>query len=264
MNTKFAVITGASSGIGFEIAKLFVEDGYDVLICSQSDQLQAAKKQLEDISNGTVAAVQVDLAKPEGVEELYQNILAVGKPLNAIALNAGVGVGGDFVRQTDLEKELNLIDLNCRSTVQLAKLAGKIMVRQGFGRMLFTSSIAADMIGSFEAVYNASKAFVQYFALAIREELKDTGITVTCLQPGPTETNFFHRADMDDTKVGTDPKDDAAEVARQGYEAMLAGKDHVVAGSFKNKIFSVVGRLVPQTTSAKIHRGMSEPGTGKH
>jgi len=264
MNTKFAVVTGASSGIGFELAKLFAEDHYDLLICSQSDQIQAAKRKLEEFATGTIAAVQADLATSEGVEELFANIRAANKPLNAIAINAGIGVGGDFIRQTDLEKELRLIDLNVRSTVHLAKLAGKMMVEQGFGKILFTSSIAADLVGSFEAVYNASKAFVQSFALAIREELRDTGVTVTALQPGPTETNFFHRAGMDDTKVGTDPKDTAAEVAKQGYEAMLAGKDHVVAGSFKNKVFSAMGKILPQTATAKIHRGMSEPGTGKH
>lgn len=261
---KFAVITGASNGIGLELAKVFAQERYDLLICSATEQIQQAKLALEQ-TGVQVWAVQVDLAKPQGVEELYANIVATGRPLDAIAINAGVGVGGDFIRQTDLSKELNLIDLNVRSTVHLAKLVGRLMVDQGRGKILFTSSIAADLVGSYEAVYNASKAFVQSFALALREELKDTGITVTALQPGPTETNFFHRAGMDDTKVGQDPKDDPAQVARQGFDALMAGKDHVVAGSFKNKLFSTFGKLLPQKASGVIHRGMSEPGTGhKH
>jgi short-subunit dehydrogenase len=137
------------------------------------------------------------------------------------------------------------------------------MQARGRGRILFTSSIAAEMPAPFEAVYGASKAFIQSFSEALRNELKDSGVTVTALQPGPTETNFFHRADMDDTRVGTGKKDDAAEVARQGFEALMAGKDHVVAGSIKNKIQSTMAQVTPEPLLAEMHRKLSEPGSGK-
>ena len=136
-----------------------------------------------------------------------------------------------------------------RSTVHLCKLVLADMVERDEGRMLFTSSIAATMPGSFQAVYNASKSFVQSFALALRNELKDTGVTVTSLMPGPTDTEFFERADMEDTKVGAEEKDDPAEVARQGYEALMAGKERVVGGSFKNKV---------QVAAGKVHAGLEK------
>lgn len=261
MYTKFAVVTGASSGIGFELAKLFLESNYDILICSGSERIEEAKRELAKVSDNLIATVQADLSTREGVEDLCSAIRAANKPLNAIALNAGVGVVGDFARETDLEKELSLIDLNVRSTVHLAKLASRMMVEQGFGRMLFTSSIAADSIGSNEAVYSASKAFVQTFAMALREELIGTGVTVTTLQPGPTATGFFRRAGLkeeDDSLL----KDDASVVAQQGFEAMLAGKANVVAGSFRNKLVSTMGRWLAQTGSARTSRNAFdiEPG----
>ena len=187
-----------------------------------------------------VETVEADLATYDGVEKLYDKIKATGKAVDAIAINAGVGVGGDFARETDLKDELNLINLNVLSTVHLAKRVVKDMVDRSQGRILFTSSIAALMPGSFEAVYAASKAFVHSFAEGLRNELKDTGVTVTALMPGPTDTNFFHRADMDDTNVGTNKKDDPAEVAKQGFEALMAGKDHIIAGSLKTKVMGMV------------------------
>jgi short-subunit dehydrogenase len=136
------------------------------------------------------------------------------------------------------------------------------MQARGRGRILFTSSIAAEMPAPFQAVYGASKAFIQSFSEALRNELKDSGVTVTALQPGPTETNFFHRADMDDTRVGTSKKDDAAEVARQGFEALMAGKDHVVAGSVMNKVQSALAQVTPEPLAAAMHRRLTEPGSG--
>lgn len=183
--------------------------------------------------------------------------------MDAIALNAGIGAGGDFARETDLEKDLTVIDLNVRSTVHLTKLVLRDMVARGQGRILFTSSIASTMPGTFNAVYNASKAFVQSFSQAIRNELKDTGVSVTSLMPGPTDTEFFHRADMDDTKVGSGEKDDPAEVAKEGYEALMAGKDHVIAGSFKNKVQVTMARVIPDPVLAQMHRGEAEHGTAK-
>jgi short-subunit dehydrogenase len=203
----------------------------------------------------------VDLAKPEGVIELYRHVAATQRPVETLALNAGIGAGGAFATETDLTKELELIDLNVRSTVHLCKLFIADMVERDQGRILFTSSIASTMPGAFQAVYNASKSFVQSFALAIRNELKDTGITITSLMPGATETEFFERADMEDTEVGAGEKDDPAEVARQGYEALMAGKERVVAGAFKNKVQVAAGRLIPDSIKAEKHREMAEPGS---
>ncbi|WP_445240883.1 SDR family NAD(P)-dependent oxidoreductase [Microcoleus vaginatus] len=133
------------------------------------------------------------------------------------------------------------------------------MVDRGQGRILFTSSIAALMPGPFEAVYAASKAFIHSFSEGLRNELKDTGVTVTALMPGPTDTNFFHRAGMDDTKVGADKKDDAAEVAKQGFEALMAGKDDIIAGSLKTKILASVSKVLPDTVNAELHSQLTKP-----
>ncbi|WP_317987825.1 SDR family NAD(P)-dependent oxidoreductase [Hyalangium gracile] len=174
-----------------------------------------------------------------------------------------VGVGGDFARETKLEDEFNLINLNVTSSVHLAKRVARDMVKRGSGRILFTSSIAAVLPAPFEAVYGASKAFLLSFSEALRNELADAGITVTALMPGPTETNFFHRAGMDDTKVGQDKKDDPAEVAREGFEALMAGKDKVVAGSIKNKLMTAASKFTSDEARAAMQRRMSEPGSGK-
>ncbi|MGN6255920.1 MAG: SDR family NAD(P)-dependent oxidoreductase [Solirubrobacterales bacterium] len=256
----FAVVTGASSGIGFELAKVFAENGFDLLITAEDEEIEAAQRELNQLTAG-VECTRLDLSAEEGVERLYERIKATARPVDAIALNAGVGAGGDFARETDLRKELRLIDLNVRSTVQLCKLVVQDMVARDEGRILFTSSIASTMPGAYQAVYNASKSFVQAFALALRNELKDTGVTVTSLMPGPTETEFFERADMLDTPVGEEEKDDPAEVARQGFEALMAGKEKVVAGSFKNKVQTVAGRFVSDSAKAEMHRKMAQPAT---
>ena len=255
-----ALITGASSGIGLELARVFGENGFELVINAEDEELARAESEL--VSSGSkVLAVRADLTDPEEVERLSREATA-GGPLGAVALNAGVGAGGDFARQTELDKELGLVDLNVRSTVHLAKLALRDMIARDTGRLLFTSSIAATMPGSFQAVYNASKSFVQSFALALRNELKDTGITITSLMPGPTETEFFERAEMEDTKVGSDEKDDPAQVARQGFEAVMNGDERVVAGSLKNKPQVAAGRFMPDSAKAEMHRRMAEPGSG--
>src|SRR3954454_2067595 len=209
-----AVVTGASSGIGFELAKVFAENGYDLLITAEDVEIEVAHRELNQIA-ASVECAREDLSSEEGVQRLYDRIKASARPVDALCLNAGIGEGGDFAREADLRKELRLIDLNVRSTVQLCKLVVGDMVARDEGRILFTSSIASTMPGSFQAVYNASKSFVQSFALALRNELKDTGVTVTSLMPGPTETEFFERAEMLDTKVGAGEKDDPADVARR-------------------------------------------------
>lgn len=256
-----AVVTGASSGIGYELAKQFAEHGYDLLIAAEDPGIEQAGTALRHDGGPQVRTCQVDLATYDGVERLCQDIAAAGRPVDAIAINAGRGAGGDFTRGTDLRDELNIIDVNVTSTVHLAKRVLPGMVDRGAGRVLFTSSIAATTPGAFQAVYNASKSFVQSFAEAVRNELKDTGVTVTSLMPGPTDTNFFERADMTDTKVGAGPKDDPAKVAEQGFKALMDGDDHVVAGSFVNKVQAVAGKLVPDTAKAELHRKLAEPGS---
>ena len=257
---QLAVVTGASSGIGLELARLFAADGFDLVIAAEDDEVQNAADALRIGGGRTVEAVQVDLATPEGVEEL---VARVERPPQALALNAGIGAGGAFVGDTALADELKLIDLNVRSTVHLAKLLLPRMVERREGRVLVTSSVASTMPGPFQAVYNASKSFVQSFALALRNELKDTGVTVTSLMPGPTETEFFARADMLDTKVGTGDKDDAADVARDGYEAMMAGKERVVSHSLSTKAQGRGSRFLPDSAKAEMHRRQAEPGTAK-
>lgn len=254
-----AVVTGASNGIGYELAKQFAQNGFDLVITSTGPSINEAAEAFKTLG-AQVETVEADLATYDGVETLYQQVQGTGRPVEAIAINAGVGVGGKF-SETDLQEELNLINLNVVSSVHLAKHVVKDMVARGEGKILFTSSIAALMPGPFEAVYAASKAFIHSFAEALRNELKDTDITVTALMPGPTDTNFFHRAGMDDTKAGADKKDDPAVVARQGFEALMKGKDDFVAGSLKTQIQGNVSKVLPETVSAEQHRKLSEPGS---
>ena len=256
---QLAVVTGASSGIGLELAKLFATNGYDLVIVAEDEGIESAADQLRSIGP-MVEPVQADLATQDGVEELWNRVQEMGRPVDAVAINAGVGVGGPFL-ETDLDEEINLINLNVTGAVHLAKHVVQQMSERGEGKILFTSSIAADMPAPFEAVYGASKAFLLSFSEALRNELKDTNITVTALQPGPTDTNFFDRAGMQDTKVGADKKDDPADVARDGFEAMMAGKDKVVAGSFKNVVQSKMAHVTPDTMTAEMHRKLSEPGS---
>jgi short-subunit dehydrogenase len=260
-NRPFAVVTGASSGIGYELAKHFAQHGFDLLVTAEDDGIAKAASEIGSVGT-SVKSVQVDLTNFEGVEKLYSAIQSSDRPVDAIAINAGVGVGGDFARQTKLEDELNLISLNVTSSVHLAKRVVRDMVARKKGRILFTSSIAGTMPAPFEAVYGASKAFLLSFSEALRSELEDSGVTVTALMPGATETNFFRRAGMQDTKVGASEKDSAGDVARDGYEALMAGDDKVIAGSLKNKIEGGLGaRILPETVKASIHRKMAEPGS---
>jgi len=256
----FAVVTGASSGIGFELAKVFAENGYDLLVTAEDVEIEVAHRELNQIA-ASVECAREDLSSEQGVQRLYDRIKASARPVDVLCLNAGIGEGGDFARETDLRKELRLIDLNVRSTVQLCKLVVGDMVARDEGRILFTSSIASTMPGSFQAVYNASKSFVQSFALALRNELKDTGLTVTSLMPGPTETEFFDRAGMEDTPIGEGPKDDPADVARQGFEALMAGKERVVSAGIKTKAQAIAAKALPDSVKAELHRKQAQPPT---
>jgi short-subunit dehydrogenase len=258
---RLALITGASSGIGLELARQFASHGYDLVIAAEDEGIQTAAATLRP-DGADVEAVQVDLTTEQGVESLYEVVRATGRPLDAVALNAGIGEGGAFVTDTDLRRELRLVDLNVRSTVHLSKLVLRDMVTRGNGRVLFTSSVASTMPGPFQAVYNASKSFVQSFALALRNELKDTDVTVTALMPGPTDTEFFEKAGMTDTRVGAGSKDDPADVARMGFEALMEGRERVVASSVSSRVQGRAGRLLPDSVKAEMHRKLAEPGSG--
>lgn len=259
MAEKLAVVTGASSGIGYNLAKVFAENGYDLLIVSAGDRLEDATASLQSIGS-SVTAVQADLASYEGCDKFWQAVEATGRKLDAIAINAGVGVGGLFV-DTDLEKEINLIRLNVESTVHIAKHAVRKMVAQGDGKILITSSIAGEMVAPKEAVYAASKAFDLSFGRSLRYELKETGVSVTILQPGPTDTDFFNRADLGDTKVGTEGKktSEPYDVAKQAYKALMDGEEHLYSASMKTKIQGSMLGVVPEGLMAKMHEKQTEP-----
>jgi short-subunit dehydrogenase len=257
-----AVVTGASSGIGYALAAELADQGFDLLVAAENDEITKAPGQLER-PGAQVTAIQVDLSVPKEVDAFAAKIKALNRPVAVLALNAGVGVSGGFVQDTSLKDQLAVVDLNVRSAVHLAKLVVPGMVDRAQGRVLFTSSIAATLPAPFQAVYHASKAFLQSFAQGLREELKGTGVTVTAAMPGPTETRFFERAGMTDTKLGAGPKDDAAEVAKEAVQALLAGKDHVVTGSLRNKAQAVVGHLLPDRMLTAIQRRVSAPGSAK-
>jgi short-subunit dehydrogenase len=255
-----AVVTGASSGIGFELAKQFARHGYDLIINAEDEGLGAAAEQLR--TDGIrVEPVQADLRSYEGVERLYAAINATARPVSAAALNAGVGQGGAFV-DNDLADEIAIIDLNITSTVHLAKRLLRDMVARGEGRVLISSSIASTMPGSYQAVYNASKAFLQSFGIAVRDELRGTGVTITSLMPGPTDTGFFTRADLEDTRIGQAPKDAPAQVARMGFDALMKGEQRVVASSVTTKAVEAANKVLPDRIKAAAHGVMSKPGSG--
>jgi short-subunit dehydrogenase len=255
--TEFALVTGASSGIGLELARLFAQHGYDLVVAAEDDGIHDVPGLLAE-HGAAVQPVQVDLRTAEGVAHLYDSAVDGGRELTAAAFNAGIG-RGDMFLATELADDLSIIDLNVRSTVHLAKLVLRDMANRGAGRVLFTSSVASMMPGSYQTVYNASKSFVQSFAEALRDELRDTGITVTSLMPGPTDTDFFHRAKMDETPVGKMSKDDPAQVARQGFEALMRGDQKVVGGSVSSKVLGTVARILPDNVKAIGSRVISIP-----
>ena len=259
---KFAVVTGASSGIGLELARQCAEHDFDLLICAEDAGIEHVANRL-GASGELVIPCRADLATYDGVEQLYQAILDQHRPVDALLLNAGVGVGGEFIR-TDLAAELRMIALNCNHTVHLAKRVLPGMVSRGQGRVLITGSVVSTSPNPYQAIYGATKAFVMSFGEALRYELKDTGVTVTVLQPGATDTNFFQRADLLDTKVGQSDKDDPALVAKNGFEAMMAGKDSVLGGSFKSKVEGMMNEALPETVKAAQAGKQTRPGSAKH
>jgi len=261
-NNKLALVTGASSGIGYSLAKIFAEEGCDLLVVSDTSDIELAAADFEQFGV-SVTPMQTDLAQYQGVEEVGMALEKLDRSVDFCAINAGVGVSGDFTRELTLEENLKLIDLNVTSSVHLAKIVLPPMVQRNAGRVLFTSSIAGVLPGPYEATYAASKAFIYSFGEALRYELRDTDVTITILMPGPTNTDFFERAGLMDTKLGQSKKDSPDEVARDGYNAMMAGADHVVAGSFKNKLQVMGAKIMPVEQLAKQHGSMSEPGSGE-
>ncbi len=256
-----AVVTGASSGIGYELAKQAAENGFDLLVVADEPQIHEAAQAFRQLA-GTVEAVQADLATRAGVDELHQAILRLARPVDALMANAGRGLGKAFLDQ-DFDAVMRVVNTNITGTIDLIQRVGRDMRERGRGRILITGSIAGLVPGSFQAVYNGTKAFLDSFSFALRNELKDAGVTVTCLMPGATDTEFFERADMTDTKVGQGKKDDPADVALTGFKAMMKGEGDVVAG-FKNKLQAAVAAVTPQSALAEMHRGMAEPGSGNN
>ena len=253
----FALVTGASSGIGLELARQLAGRGHDLLVTAEDDRVETVAEELRALG-AEVATFVADLRTGTGVESLYAAAVAQGRPLAVVALNAGVGRGGAFVDNA-LEDELDVIRLNVLGTVHLAKLVLDDMVLANAGRLLITSSIASTMPGPFQSVYNASKSFVQSFAEALQSELAETEVTITSLMPGPTDTPFWERAGVEDTALGQGPLDDPAAVARQGLEALMAGKAKVAASSPQTKATALAAAVLPDKVKALLHRVAAKP-----
>jgi short-subunit dehydrogenase len=255
-----AIVTGASTGIGYELAKCCAENGFDLVVAADEPRIHEAAQDFRKLG-ATVEAVEADLATTEGVDKLYQAASGLNRPVEALLANAGRGLGKGFLDQ-NFDEVRHVIDTNITGTLYLIQKVGQDMRSRNSGRILITGSIAGFMPGSFQAAYNGSKAFLDSFSFALRNELKDTNITVTCLMPGATETEFFERADMLDTQVGQSSKDDPADVAKTGFEAMMKGEGDVVTG-WKNKLTTAIASVTPAGMLAEQHRKMAEPGSGK-
>lgn len=258
MSDKLAIVTGASTGIGLELAKLCAKDGFDLIVAADEPRIESAADEIR--RDGTrVEAVVADLATVDGVDALYDKI--AGRPVAALLANAGRGLGKAFLDQ-DFDDIRHVIDTNVTGTIYLVHRVARDMRRAGDGKILLTGSIAGYIPGSYQAVYNGTKAFIDSFSYALREELRDTRISVTCLMPGPTETEFFRRAGLLDTKVGQAEKDDPADVAKAGFKAMMDGDASVVSG-LGNKIQATLANVTPSSLLAKQHTKQAEPGSGK-
>jgi len=256
-----AVVTGASTGIGLELARIAVERGYDLVVAADEPRIDAAADLLRR-PGVSVVPVEVDLSTTEGVDRLCEEIARQGRPVEILCANAGRGLGDGFLDQ-DFAAARRVLDTNVTGTIYLIHRIGREMRARGAGRILITGSIAGFMPGSFQAVYNGTKAFVDSFSWALRNELKDTGVVVTCLMPGPTDTEFFARADLLDTAIGQGGKDDAAMVAAAGFDAMMAGDGDIVTG-WKNRVEAALANVMPASMLAERHRRMAEPDSGHH
>jgi uncharacterized protein len=252
-----AIVTGASTGIGYELAKRCAAEGFDLILAADEPEIQQAADECRQ-SDVNVEAVEVDLATAAGVDRLYA--ATQGRAIAALLANAGRGLGHAFLDQ-EFDAAQRVVDTNISGTIYLIHKIGRDMRARGEGRILITGSIAGFMPGSFTAVYNGTKAFINSFSHALRNELTGSGVTVTCLMPGATETEFFERADMMDTRVGQGEKDNPADVARVGFDAMMQGDGDVVSG-WGNKLQAAVANVTPAARLAEQHRKKAEPGGG--
>jgi len=254
MANKLAVITGASTGIGKEIAKIAAGEGYDLIIVADEPQIDAAAGELNGFGVD-VQTVEADLSTFDGNDRLLA--ACGGRPIDVLVANAGRGLGQGFLQQDPAEWR-KVIDTNVTGTTYLLQKVLQQMVPRNEGNVLITGSIAGLIPGAWQAVYNGTKAYLDSLSYAIREEIKDTDVNVTVLMPGPTETEFFRRADMENTPVGESEKADAAKVAQDGWSAMTSRKPHVVSG-FMNKVQATMSHITPDTLNAKMHTGMAKP-----
>jgi short-subunit dehydrogenase len=252
-----AVVTGASSGIGFELARACVNNGYDLVVASSGPRIHEAAASLSVA--GTVEAVEADLATMEGVDELYRRL--AGRPVAALLANAGRGLGRAFVDQS-FDEIRRVIDTNVTGTLYLIHKIAHDMRDRREGRILITGSVAGYMPGTYQAVYNGTKAMIDSFAVALRAELAEFGVSVTCLLPGATETEFFERPDLRDTKLAVSKKAPADAVARRGFEAMQRGEGTVITG-WQNKVYAAMAHVLPSKVLARTHATLTRPGSAR-
>jgi uncharacterized protein len=259
-NRQFAIITGASSGIGRELAKVCAREGFDLLIAADEPEIETAAEEIRALG-ATVETVLADLSTIEGVDRLVDAANRLGRPVDALLANAGRGLGHGFLDQ-DFAQARHVIDTNITGTIYLVHRVGNDMRRRNAGRIMIVGSIAGYVPGSFQAVYSGTKAFLDSFSFALREELRGTRITVTCLMPGATQTKFHERAGMLDTGVGAAKKASAAGVARTGFDAMMRGDGDIVSG-FKNRLQAAAAQIIPAGFLARQHRKYAEPGSAQ-
>jgi short-subunit dehydrogenase len=255
---KYALITGATSGIGYELAKLFAKDQYNLVIVARNEkELNNCSNEMKQQYGVNVITIAKDLFKRESPFEVYDEVKARGLQIDVLVNDAGQGQYGEF-KDTDINRELDIIQLNIGAYITLTKCFLREMVDRKEGKILNVASIAGKMPGPYQSVYHGTKAFVQSWSEALRSELKDSGVTVTSLLPGATETDFFNKAQMQDSKIMQEDMSDPADVAKDGYDALMAGKDMIVSG-MKNKMQVGMANVMPDSMVADKTKKQQEP-----
>lgn len=256
---NYALVTGGTSGIGYELVKLLAADGYNlVIVARHENDLIRVSNEIKENHDVEVVLIAKDLFNPENAYELYNQIKTKNILVEILINDAGQGVYGEF-KDTDLRRELDIINLNISSLVILTKLFLKEMVERKNGRIMNLSSIASKIPGPWQSVYHGTKAFVQSFTEAIRSEVKGSNVTITALLPGATDTDFFNKADMQESKIVQEGKlGDPAEVAKDGYEAMMSGEDKVISG-WKNKLQVAMSNVTPDNRAADKMKKQQAP-----